>query len=334
MCTEVELENDDDYENVEQTLLNFLETEMQIYSRIEFHRVHRLGRPDKTSEEPKPRPIIAKFERFKDREFVRSKAPQTLKNKQFGVREQYPKVIEDQRKLLYPEAKKARQNEENKVRMVRDKLFVNDIEVVVQPKEPVSNDTNETRRKSQTSTYRRETTRSDFNNVNRRDRVFYRGGRKTFSQRMSRQTDRTRTLDFSVPTSNRYATLADYVDTPVQERRDRPVSKKHPASSPLDEQHQVHKKHRDGSNSDSDSSEEAASTSFQRDSQDKTPETECGSSGAATLSDTQISMNSTITTVPDIQWSAISTGNDSENRQSEYEQTENNRQGERDQTVA
>ena len=32
-----------------------------------------------------PRPVIAKFERFKDREYVRSLAPETLRGKKFGI---------------------------------------------------------------------------------------------------------------------------------------------------------------------------------------------------------------------------------------------------------
>lgn len=41
------------------------------------------------------------------------------------VKEQFPPEIEEKRKLLYAEAKQARQNSNNKVRLVRDKLYVN-----------------------------------------------------------------------------------------------------------------------------------------------------------------------------------------------------------------
>ena len=322
---EVESEGDDDYENVEQTLVKFLETEMNIRMHIGFHRVHRLGRLDKTSVEPRPRPIIAKFEKFKDREFVRSKAPQTLRSKNFGVREQFPKVIEDQRKLLYPEAKKARQNERNKVRMVRDKLYVNNSEVVVQPKAPLSGDgSTEARRARQSHSYRRENTQSDLNIGYRGNRVFYRGGKKNY---VPRPSERSRTVDFSVPITNRYATLADYVNTPVQGRSDQPGSKKHPASSPLDEELHAHKKQRDGQNSESDSSEMAVSS--QDEISPKTPVKEDGSSGNAALSEeknfsqnTPVSVNSTVTVMPNLEWSATSPDNNLENRQVECGQSE------------
>ena len=114
-------------EDVEKSLDCFLSQEMNITDKIPFHRVHRIGKYE--SDDP-PRPIVAKFERFKDRELVRRAAPQTLRGKPFGVREQFPKVIENRRKQLYPIMKKARANEDNKVRLVRDKLFINNCEYV------------------------------------------------------------------------------------------------------------------------------------------------------------------------------------------------------------
>ena len=41
------------------------------------------------------------------------------------MKEQYPVEIEERRKLLYGEANAARQNTNNKVRLVRDKLYIN-----------------------------------------------------------------------------------------------------------------------------------------------------------------------------------------------------------------
>ena len=324
---EVDLEDENDYENVERTLVNFLADEMYIRMPIGFHRVHRLGYLDKTTEEQRPRPIIAKFEKFKDREFVRSKAPQTLRNKNFGVREQFPKVIEDQRKLLYPEAKKARQNDKNKVRLVRDKLFVNNSEVVVEQKMPPSGfDKNETRHTRKTNSYRRETTRADYNSGYRWNRVFYRGGKQNGFVR--RSSENARTVDFSMPTSNKFSTLADYVATPVPGRND-PGSKKHPASSPLDEQ--TRKKQRDESNSDSDASE--MNVSFTNDNSEQTPVPQGSSSGNTDTSDEQKlpntpdSVTSTVTVMPNLQWSATSPNTTSSNNPDKH-------QGERDQTAA
>ena len=118
------------YENVEQTLKEFLRNEMNITQDINFDRVHRIGKFDRN--QTYPRPIVAKFERFKDKEFVRFTAPKTLTGKRFGVNEQFPTEIENKRKLLYPVAKRAKRNKDNKVRLVRDKLFINGEEIIVE----------------------------------------------------------------------------------------------------------------------------------------------------------------------------------------------------------
>ena len=39
-------------------------------------------------------------------------------------------MIEDKRKLLYPEMKRARENKQNKVRLVRDRLYINNAQYV------------------------------------------------------------------------------------------------------------------------------------------------------------------------------------------------------------
>ena len=58
---EVTLEKGEEYEDVQKSLLAFLEDEMEIFSSIGFHRVHRIGAYDKDTAEQNPRPIIAKF---------------------------------------------------------------------------------------------------------------------------------------------------------------------------------------------------------------------------------------------------------------------------------
>ena len=121
-----------EYENVEQSLIKFLEEEMGIRRPIEFARVHRLGIYDKDTAKDNPRQVIAKFERFKDREYVRSLAPETLRGKKFGIREQYSKTVEEKRKSMYPVAKEARKNTDNKVRLVRDKLYIDNEVIIVE----------------------------------------------------------------------------------------------------------------------------------------------------------------------------------------------------------
>ena len=93
------------FENVELSLRHFLRNDIKIDKPIEFDRVHRLGRYEFGRKYP--RPIIAKFERFKDKEYVRQSAPEALYGTKDGVREQYPQkqrkngssYIQKQRKL-------------------------------------------------------------------------------------------------------------------------------------------------------------------------------------------------------------------------------------------
>ena len=76
--------------------------------------------------------VLTRNHHLKDKEFVRFTAPKTLTGKRFGVNEQFPTEIENKRKLLYPVAKRAKRNKHNKVRLVRDKLFINGEEIIVE----------------------------------------------------------------------------------------------------------------------------------------------------------------------------------------------------------
>ena len=69
-----------------------MELELQIQnarSRIEFQRVHRVGK----EKAKKSRPIIAKFLRYCDREEVLFKARTLLKGKTYSVFEDMPKEL-------------------------------------------------------------------------------------------------------------------------------------------------------------------------------------------------------------------------------------------------
>lgn len=112
-----------EYENCENTLREFLSRQMNIQDDIKFDRVHRLGRFRRN--QGRPRPIIAKFHDFKTKEMVKRKAPETLKDTPFGIREQYPDEYERRRKVLYPKMKAAKTDQNNHVRMVKDTLFIN-----------------------------------------------------------------------------------------------------------------------------------------------------------------------------------------------------------------
>lgn len=73
-----------EYEDVESTLRTFIKKDMKIERYLEFDRVHRLGRYDQ--HRTYSRPIIAKFERYKDKEYVRQTAPNVLVNTGYGRR--------------------------------------------------------------------------------------------------------------------------------------------------------------------------------------------------------------------------------------------------------
>lgn len=107
-------------ENCEMKIRQFIHNEMKIQKPLEFGNIHRFGK----SEPGKPRPIIARFLYYSDLDMVK-KAGRNLRGTFYGVNEQFPPEIEEQRRKLYPIAKQARK-EKLKVVMKRDKLYIND----------------------------------------------------------------------------------------------------------------------------------------------------------------------------------------------------------------
>lgn len=89
-------------------------------NEIEIERAHRLGGK---REDGKPRPIVAKFLRFQDKEYIR-KSAYLLKGTKIGIADQFPKEIAEARKKLYPEMKKAK-SEGNTVKLIKDQLYIN-----------------------------------------------------------------------------------------------------------------------------------------------------------------------------------------------------------------
>ena len=86
-------------ENTKELVYEFLEKELKIANprdRIEFHRIHRLGKPSWKG----PRLIIARFPRFSDQEEVLSQARANprLKEKDLYVYDDLPKDLYDLRK--------------------------------------------------------------------------------------------------------------------------------------------------------------------------------------------------------------------------------------------
>ena len=87
---------------------------------IQFQVVHRL-RPRRDG---KPKSIVAKFERRKDRNLVLKTAREKLKSNEYGVHEQYPPEIIARRNELW-QAFRYHQDRDDNVRFYDDKLFVN-----------------------------------------------------------------------------------------------------------------------------------------------------------------------------------------------------------------
>lgn len=110
---------EEEEEDTEVVVEKFIKEEMQVNTDgIQFARVHRLG-PKKAG---KSRPIVAKFERFKEREAVRFSA-KNLAGKKYGVSEQLPKEWTEKRKSLMPKLREAKALGQ-KAKFVKDKLIV------------------------------------------------------------------------------------------------------------------------------------------------------------------------------------------------------------------
>ena len=89
-------------------------------NEIEIERAHRIG---EKRDDGKPRPIVAKFLRYQDKEYIR-KSAYLLKGTKIGIADQFPREIAEARKKLYPVMKRAK-NEGNTVKLIKDKLFIN-----------------------------------------------------------------------------------------------------------------------------------------------------------------------------------------------------------------
>lgn len=113
-------------ENCDDLVKNLIETKLQIDTcDIIFDRVHRMG----SNAAQKPRPIVGKFHYYSDREKVREKSyddniKRTLKEAGQGIGIQRPEQMREARKALYP-IMKTEENKNNSVKLVSNKLFVN-----------------------------------------------------------------------------------------------------------------------------------------------------------------------------------------------------------------
>ena len=84
-------------------LAQFFTDELGVTDEIDLARAHRMSK----ATTGKTRPIVAKFERYQQREKVRMTGPR-LAGKKFGVSEQIPKEWQEKRKSLLPHFKDAK----------------------------------------------------------------------------------------------------------------------------------------------------------------------------------------------------------------------------------
>lgn len=109
------------YEDTEDVLSKFIENRINI-TDVKFERVQPMGPRRDT-----PKPIVAKFSFFKDREAVR-RSGFKLKGTNYGIHEQFPEDVERKRRELYALVRRFRKNNRRTV-LVRDRLFVDGREV-------------------------------------------------------------------------------------------------------------------------------------------------------------------------------------------------------------
>ena len=110
--------------NTESLVRDMLRDKMKIpeedVESIRFERVHRIASRKPSS---KPRPIIAKFSFYQDKEFVWSFV-KNLKGSAIGIANDFPKEIDEIHQKLYPVLKMAKQAKQSAYFKV-DKLIIN-----------------------------------------------------------------------------------------------------------------------------------------------------------------------------------------------------------------
>jgi hypothetical protein len=104
-------------ENTEELLRHFLFKEIGIDFRIDFGNVHRFSHKPRGK-----RPIVARFIHFNDLQYVLNNAYR-LRNTPYGIRQQFPREIEDRHRELYPIQKEAKR-QGKRVALIRDRLYI------------------------------------------------------------------------------------------------------------------------------------------------------------------------------------------------------------------
>lgn len=115
-----ESSTEDPEKSVKDFMVNQLKLTPETVEQITFHRVHRLGQKPLNSN--RPRPIIVKFEHFKQKVLVQRQGRQ-LKGTHYGLNDQFPQEIIRRRKLLFP-IRKSMINQGKKAIITVDKLYI------------------------------------------------------------------------------------------------------------------------------------------------------------------------------------------------------------------
>lgn len=122
----------------EKALIDVLNSKMGI-ENINLERVHRLGKlstdnntENASTETNKPRPLIAKFNSFKDKQMVLNNKTK-LKSTNIWISEDYPPSVRNNRKRLFPILKAARNSDQiTSVSLKQDKLYINNKQFTVE----------------------------------------------------------------------------------------------------------------------------------------------------------------------------------------------------------
>lgn len=112
-------------EDVETSVRAFMQTQLKlagdVVNSITFHRVHRLG--GKKAGDTRPRPIVARFEHYKQKMQVKSRGRE-LRDTNFSMNDQFPAEILSRRRVLFPIRKK-NIKEGRRAAISVDKLYIN-----------------------------------------------------------------------------------------------------------------------------------------------------------------------------------------------------------------
>ncbi|CAC5388880.1 unnamed protein product [Mytilus coruscus] len=136
-------------ESTEKVLEKFMTEQLKLCQIAEYDRAHHFGKeyverfPD-GSVTFMTKPIVCRFRNFKEREFVR-KAASELRGTHFGIREQFPKEVNDKRKELWSHFQEAR-IQWKKAFFKRDRLFIEGVECCPSKKDDEKRDADVPRR--------------------------------------------------------------------------------------------------------------------------------------------------------------------------------------------